>query len=194
MARSVYQRANNSNERTTKQLSVISLQSLGETATIFSKTLTDIDYKIWGVVLRGCSDKAIAFAFEKWNENGKFFPKPAEVLELIAAYQLSETPKVQLCGKCMDGWIVTNPDASPADYVVRRCNCVDQAVTDQKIAEHICDAACKRRHGRGYHTNDVIWLWKERQKSSKPWTEADYESALKRLDSTRAGGAPDFKQ
>jgi hypothetical protein len=60
--------------------------------------------------------------------------------------------------------------------------------------QETCEPECQMRHGKGYGKNDVIWLWKERQKSAKGWSTADYEAALSRLDSTRAGGAPEWRQ
>lgn len=53
---------------------------------------------------------------------------------------------------------------------------------------------CRHLHGRGYGKNDILWLWKKRQSSAKPWTEADYETAMQELDKQRAGGAPVFRR
>jgi len=57
-----------------------------------------------------------------------------------------------------------------------------------------CDAECRRCHGRGYHTNDLMWLWKKRQSSAKKqWSSADYEAAMTELDSKREAGKPAWR-
>lgn len=54
---------------------------------------------------------------------------------------------------------------------------------------------CEDRHGKGYGTNDILWLWKRRQQSGKKdWTSADYEAAMQQLDKVRAGGAPGWRE
>ena len=52
----------------------------------------------------------------------------------------------------------------------------------------------RARFNKGYGENDIKWLWKERQKSKEPWTDADYETALQRLDKLREGGAPSWRR
>jgi hypothetical protein len=164
------------------------------TAKIFQKDISPSEYKLWTGILRDFTDASIGWAFDVWNRNGKFFPKPAEILELIAAFGASSENQVKLCGKCHDGYVVTNPEASPSDYIVRRCECLNALIAASKVPAQKCDLECKRRHGRGYGEGDIKWLIKERMKSSKPWTDADYEIALQQLDKVRTGGAPEFRR
>lgn len=131
------------------------------TAKLFSKDLTPTEYKLWTGILKDFTDPAIEWGFEMWQRNGKFFPKPAEILEHVHAFGSSSENQVKLCGKCKDGWVIVNPEAKPSDYKVVRCECVASAIQDAKVATHRCDAECKRRHGQGYNENDLSRLFKK---------------------------------
>jgi hypothetical protein len=121
---------------------------LQRAANLFGKDMTESETEVWADILNGVSQDACEYAFENWFRNGKFFPRPANILELVQTYA-SNQPR------------------------------------------EVCDDACKRRHGRGYDTNDLLWLWKKRQASgATKWTKADYEAAMQELDSKREGGAP----
>ena len=48
---------------------------------------------------------------------GPFPPTPAEIRKLIPA------ENAETCGKCRNGWIVTNPEAKTSEQVVKRCEC-----------------------------------------------------------------------
>lgn len=141
----------------------------------------------------GYSDQAISWAFENWNRNGEFFPKPTQIMALLQTHGTEVQNQTKFCDKCNGGWVIVNPDASPADYKVVRCQCVEDAIAAQKVATHVCDDECKRRHGRGYGTNDMLWLFKKRMASSVPWTEEMYESALRELDGKREQGKPAWR-
>lgn len=66
-------------------------------------------------------------------------------------------------------------------------------VVDNVRAEN-CAPECQERHGRGYGTNDILWLIKKRMASSQPWTEGMYDAALTDLDRRREGGAPEWRR
>lgn len=187
-------RPKSGNERTEKRLNSITENVLRETARIFKEDLTADLLRTWGVILHGCTDTAICWAFENWNRNGEFFPKPAVIIDLIHTFAKSPENQMKFCGSCHCGWVITNPEAKPSDFVMRRCECVQVARESAKVPVQVCDAECKKRHGRGYHTNDVLWLWKQRQLSAKPWSEAQWEAALSELDSKRSGGAPMWRR
>lgn len=150
--------------------------------------------KIWTKALSNCTDPAIEWAFDSWQRNGTFFPKIAEIMPLIHAYGSSAANRFQTCGNCHDGYVITNPEAKPCDYVVRRCECVEKAIVESKMPSHTCDESCKRRHHRGYGEQDIKWLWKKRMQSARPWTEADYMAALDQLDKIRQDGAPGWRR
>jgi hypothetical protein len=184
-------RASAGRGRIKRSLTSTAENALTTTAKLFSKDFTANEYKLWSGLLAEHSDAAVEWAFENWSHSGKFFPKPAEILELIHAFALSADNQVKLCGKCKDGWVVTNPEAKPSDYAMRRCECFEQAVASAKVPVRASDPS---RYGKGYGTNDVLWLWKQRQTAAKPWNAANWNSAMDRLDKVRAGGAPEWRQ
>jgi len=57
-----------------------------------------------------------------------------------------------------------------------------------------CSAECMSRHGKGYHTNDVMWLYKRVQEEIKAGRSVDAGSLLAELDSKRQGGAPAWRR
>lgn len=148
----------------------------------------------WQVILRNCSDPAIVWAFENWNRNGKFFPKPSEIMELVHAFGSSPDNQIQTCKKCTNGWIIVNPNAKVSDYKVIACECVQEAIQLGKIPTHHCDAECQRRHGKGYHTNDLNWLIKRylTEKAKNP--DVKISDLMNELDSKRQGGAPEWRK
>lgn len=56
---------------------------------IHGKDMTVEEAEVWKKKLSHYSDSAIEYAFEAWERNGKFFPKPAEIIELIDAHNQS---------------------------------------------------------------------------------------------------------
>ena len=79
---------------------------------------------MWGKALSSFEQSAIDGAFENWLRNGKFFPRPAEIVELATAYTIEKVKNFQFCGSCYNGWIITNPEVKICDYKVKRCHCV----------------------------------------------------------------------
>ncbi len=61
---------------------------LTRTALLFSRVLTVEEIQVWKGFLETYSASAIEYAFENWQRNGHFFPKPAQILELIRAYHI----------------------------------------------------------------------------------------------------------
>lgn len=177
-----------------KALSDSSNNVIEETAKLFQVTLAETDWKIWNKAIGRYKDEAIEWAFESWQRNGRFFPKPAEILSLLATYGSSPENKFQTCGRCTDGYVLVNPEAKPSQAIFRRCDCVETAIIEGRIPDHACDETCKRRHHRGYGEQDIKWLWKKRMQSSRPWTEADYMAALDQLDRIRQDGAPGWRR
>jgi hypothetical protein len=187
------QRAKRSGGKTRKRLSVTTEAALNQTANLFGKELAEDDYKLWGRILSGVTDMAAEWAFEQWNRNGKFFPKPAEILEYTHAFGYSEQNQVQYCGSCRDGWTTLNPEASISDQQFRRCECVISAIAQSKIPIKICDRVCKAKHGTGYHWNDVYWLFKRLLKERATNPNANAEDFYEELDSKRQSGPPQWK-
>src|ERR1035438_5188518 len=132
-------RARYSKGKTGRSLSVAGENSLMETAKLFSKDLTSTEYKFWAGILSDFQDAAIVWSFDNWNRNAKWFPKPAEILELLHTFGASVQTKTNLCEKCKDGWVIVNPNAKPSDYKMRRCECFEGAVANQQAAQRLCD-------------------------------------------------------
>jgi hypothetical protein len=58
----------------------------------------------------------------------------------------------------------------------------------------LCDAECKKRHGKGYGSNDIVWLLakynqKRAQLPNRPLTDGEVEALMDDLDKHR-GHAP----
>lgn len=64
----------------------------------------------------------------------------------------------------------------------------------ENVLQQQCEPECQARHGKGYGTNDLMWLWKARQKSATKWTPLLYDLALDTLDQIREGGAPEWRR
>lgn len=138
--------------RTQRSLSGLAMRALETTSEIFGKELGPNEMKIWTNILRGCSDSSIEWAFDSWSRNGKFFPKPSEIIELIQAFNFTQTRPQQ------------------------------------------CEPECQQRHGKGYHGNDVVWLFKRYLLALKTDPNAKPEHFMDELDSKRQGGAPEWRK
>lgn len=57
---------------------------------VFNRELTEADYDLWGKILAPYPPEAIDYAFDNWGRNGKQWPKPSNILELIGAWNLSK--------------------------------------------------------------------------------------------------------
>lgn len=180
--------------KTPKSLSSTALRSLEALGELFGKELSPTDLRIWSGIFQQYSDVAIDWACANWMRNGKFFPKPSEILELIHAFGSSPENQARICKKCLNGWIVVNPEAKTGDCKVMPCDCVLEAISDGKIPTKECDSECKRRHGTGYHTNDVHWLFKRYASERKTNPAVKLTDLMDELDSKRQGGPPEWRK
>lgn len=57
----------------------------------------------------------------------------------------------------------------------------------------VCEPECRARHGRGYHANDMMWLWKKYVAHVKGGGRQKPEDFLGELDSKRQGGPPEWR-
>lgn len=62
------------------------------------------------------------------------------------------------------------------------------------VPEGRCDAECRARHGRGYHTNDVQWVMVQYFQEVKAGGVRTPEYFFKELDRQRQGGPPEWKR
>jgi hypothetical protein len=72
---------------------------------VFNRELTEQDFEMWQKLLANYPLPAIEWAFENWTRNGKAFPRPANILELIAAWAVANKvdDDFKSCGQCSDG-------------------------------------------------------------------------------------------
>lgn len=105
---------------------------LNRCSLLFSRPLEPETINIWSEFLSPYGKVPIEYAFTKWNESAKWFPKPKDILELIQSYRVQNRVKYQPCGQdgCMDGWVQvftgTTAGGNPVDPVmgaVTRCHC-----------------------------------------------------------------------
>lgn len=122
-------------------------------AEIFVKELSARELGVWTAVLQDRSDAAVEWSCSNWIRNGKFFPKPSEILELIQAFR-------------------NLPENQPRQ----------------------CDIECQKRHGKGYHTNDVNWLFKRYLAALKTDPKVKITDLMDELDSKRQGGPPEWRK
>lgn len=62
---------------------------LKATGTLFGKELSSDEVKIWVDFLKPFSLAELRYAFDHWNKNARFFPKPKDIQELVDAFRLS---------------------------------------------------------------------------------------------------------
>jgi hypothetical protein len=56
---------------------------------LFSKELSEGESNFWISLLDDWTVSEMRYAFDNWNSNGRYFPKPKEIVELVEAYRLS---------------------------------------------------------------------------------------------------------
>lgn len=79
--------------------------ALNKTTLLFSRTLQPEEFEAWEQALAGVDPSAVIWAFADWQKNGRFFPKPKEILDLVASYRAKNQRKFVSCGSCEEGWI-----------------------------------------------------------------------------------------
>ena len=107
---------------------------------MFNRELTEQDYELWQQLLQPYPLKAIEYAFESWGRNGKQFPKPANILELVGAWSLSNNSvEFRSCGVCTEGWVyltegrtIGGHSLKLGDRMVKRCECLENWIASRK--------------------------------------------------------------
>jgi hypothetical protein len=59
---------------------------------LFSRTLEPEEWEAWRGFLESQPSSAVEWAFDSWQRNGRFFPKPKDILELVAMYEDAKRP------------------------------------------------------------------------------------------------------
>lgn len=71
-------------ETTTTPLPESFQKTLKATANLFNALLPDDVLKIWKDLLNYCSEREAVTALKQWHYQGAYFPKPHEILQLVA--------------------------------------------------------------------------------------------------------------
>lgn len=71
---------------------------------LFAKELTEEEIKFWIAFLTPLSLAEVRYAFDNWNRNGRFFPKPKDIGDLCEAFKLSEINKQRPIGCQQCDW------------------------------------------------------------------------------------------
>lgn len=113
---------------TQKQLPVYSTETIQNLillcADLFHEELTQAKVKFWKDLLAPLPVAGVEYAFDQWNRNGDFFPKPKDITQLVAMWRESNDAAVKTCGKCQNGWVIVNPQAKTCDQKAKRCDCI----------------------------------------------------------------------
>lgn len=143
---------------------------------MFSKDLTEEETAFWANLLQSIEVEALRFAFDNWNRSGRFFPKPAEILELVEAFNLSKRKiegEFRPCGHCDNGWIYVytgrTAAGNPIDAEfggVRRCQCwLDYCeLMKQAGKTEISSRVFYDHYGQGYGAEDVRYFFEQFRK------------------------------
>lgn len=73
--------------------------------------------------------------------------------------------------------------------------CISYDPPDQQVRTNAnCDAICRARHGKGYNSNDMMWLFHKMQQAYATGDVPDTEALMTQLDAKRHGGAPEWRK
>ena len=105
-------------------------ENLKRTALLFSRKLEPEEVTTWQDFLKGNSSQAIEWAFENWQRNAKFFPKPKDILDLLSTWKVENRLEFKSCGKCEEGFIrifegktAGGHNINPKFGAMTRCEC-----------------------------------------------------------------------
>lgn len=85
-------------------------ECLDRTRRLFSRELSVEEVGIWKKLLESFPSKGIEQAFENYQREGKFFPKPKDIIERIEDWKAANRMPFESCGECMDGWLIVTSE------------------------------------------------------------------------------------
>lgn len=130
------------------------LQMIQESSQQFGKELEDADFQRWLRDLARYPLTAIEFAFEKWHLGGRFFPQPADILELCTAWEPNIPKYVEGCDALCKGRHGNGYSETDMKYLCELVSAkitsehrsLDQSLTDADI-DALLDDLDKKRGG-----------------------------------------------
>ena len=88
--------------------------ALSKTMLLFSRSLEPEEWEVWRGFLDHLPTQPVELAFQNWQRNGRFFPKPKDILDLVETYKVAAQRLFKCCGTCdAEGWVT-------ADNAMRR--------------------------------------------------------------------------
>lgn len=129
-------------ERQRRYLLVVGYLQQMALPSMFNRELTEEDYEMWKKFLEPYPLPSIEYAFDNWVRNGKLWPKPANILELIGVWGLAHsTDEFRPCGQCCEGWVligagktIGGESLKIGDRMVKRCQCFETWTARKKAA------------------------------------------------------------
>jgi hypothetical protein len=61
---------------------------------LFAKELTPEEAAYWREFLNSYSLEELRYAFDNWQRNGQFFPKPSDIVQLVDVFRKSITRRI----------------------------------------------------------------------------------------------------
>jgi hypothetical protein len=91
-----------------------------------NKVITVERINLWHEDLAPYPVEGIEYAFDCWGANAKALPVLADIVGMLQTWTIPNAGERDEpgCEKCKDGFIVTNPEKSVADWVVTPCECI----------------------------------------------------------------------
>lgn len=62
-------------------------EQLKKTAQLYARVISPEEFEIWGKLLSPIQRRALVYAFENWQRNGRYFCKPIDIIDLIEIYK-----------------------------------------------------------------------------------------------------------
>ena len=155
---------------------------------LFAKDLSEEELQFWKQFLTQFSLQELRYAFDNWNRNGRWFPKPKDIGDQCEAYRIALTNSEYPigCHRCeWTGFYMTTKEGYK-EHVAVPCPCrKNVALREKKPYEH---------YGQGYGENDMKWLFRRMQQIYAAGDTPNSEALLTELDSKRKGGAPEWRR
>ena len=116
-------------------------EQLNKTCLLYTRTLDPSEIEVWRKFLECEPPQAVVAAFENWQRNGRYFPRPHDILELVAAYKVERQKQFIPCGQCDGGWVRVytgrtdgGNQVDPKVGAVKRCECFLLWARQRKVA------------------------------------------------------------
>jgi hypothetical protein len=119
---------------------------------LFSKDLSEPEMDYWISLMDGISVSVWRQAFDNWQRNGRFFPKPKDILELCEIYGDKAKPTRIVFPHHGEGYGSADIDWLWKAYANKR-SCVNhRALNDEEVNALLDELDKKRGHSPAWRT------------------------------------------